>query len=62
MARHGLHGGTRGLEIYVMSEIPSNVIVADEFARRYDGFSIGSNDQLTLGVDRDSAALKHLFD
>jgi pyruvate,water dikinase len=64
MARHGLHRGTRGLEIYVMCEIPSNVILADEFARRFDGFSIGSNDltQLTLGVDRDSAALKHLFD
>jgi pyruvate,water dikinase len=64
MARHGLRRGTRGLEIYVMCEIPSNVILADEFARRFDGFSIGSNDltQLTLGVDRDSAALKHLFD
>ena len=64
MARHGLRRGTHGLEIYVMCEIPSNVILADEFARRFDGFSIGSNDltQLTLGVDRDSAALKHLFD
>ncbi len=64
MARHGLRRGVRGLEIYVMCEIPSNVILADEFAGRFDGFSIGSNDltQLTLGVDRDSTALRHLFD
>ncbi len=64
MARHGLRRGVRGLEVYVMCEIPSNVILARDFARRFDGFSIGSNDltQLTLGVDRDSAALKHLFD
>ena len=58
MAEHGLRRGERGLEIYVMCEIPSNVLQAREFARIFDGFSIGSNDltQLVLGVDRDSAA------
>ncbi|HSF44010.1 MAG TPA: putative PEP-binding protein, partial [Thermoanaerobaculia bacterium] len=51
-------------EVYVMCEIPSNVLLAAEFAARFDGFSIGSNDltQLTLGVDRDSSDLAHLFD
>ncbi len=64
MSREGLVRGHRGLEIYVMVEIPSNIILAEQFAERFDGFSIGSNDltQLTLGVDRDSAALKELFD
>ena len=64
LAVNGLKRGTNGLEVYVMCEIPSNVILADEFAARFDGFSIGSNDltQLTLGVDRDSARLKSLFD
>nr|WP_207100188.1 phosphoenolpyruvate synthase [Paracoccus shandongensis] len=64
MAEAGLVRGQDGLEVYVMCEIPSNVILADEFARRFDGFSIGSNDltQLTLGVDRDSAELAALFD
>ena len=64
MAENGLARGENGLEIYVMCEIPSNVILADAFARRFDGFSIGSNDltQLTLGVDRDSAELAELFD
>jgi pyruvate,water dikinase len=64
MARNGLERGAQGLEVYVMCEIPSNVILAREFARRFDGFSIGSNDltQLTLGVDRDSAELAGLFD
>jgi len=64
MAKNGLRRGVRGLEVYVMCEIPSNVILAEQFAERFDGFSIGSNDltQLTLGVDRDSTALKHLFD
>ncbi|MDQ7976832.1 phosphoenolpyruvate synthase [Paraburkholderia sp. SARCC-3016] len=64
MAEHDLKRGEAGLQIYVMCEIPSNVILADEFARRFDGFSIGSNDltQLTLGVDRDSAELAALFD
>ncbi len=53
-----------GLEIYVMCEVPSNVILAEEFAKIFDGFSIGSNDltQLTLGLDRDSALIAHLFD
>jgi len=64
MAANGLTRGENGLQIYVMCEIPSNVILAKEFAARFDGFSIGSNDltQLTLGVDRDSAELAELFD
>ena len=64
MARNGLRRGDDGLEVYVMCEIPSNVILADEFAQLFDGFSIGSNDltQLTLGIDRDSATLAPLFD
>jgi pyruvate,water dikinase len=64
MAANGLKRGEDGLEIYVMCEIPSNVIRAREFATKFDGFSIGSNDltQLTLGVDRDSEALSALFD
>ena len=64
MARHGLRRGESGLEIYVMSEIPNNVIQADAFAAVFDGFSIGSNDltQLTLGVDRDSDIVAFDFD
>jgi pyruvate, water dikinase len=64
MARNGLERGRAGLEVYVMCEIPSNVILAERFAERFDGFSIGSNDltQLTLGVDRDSGELAALFD
>lgn len=64
MARHGLRRGENGLEIYVMCEIPSNVVLADQFCQIFDGFSIGSNDltQLTLGVDRDSEIIAHLFD
>jgi pyruvate,water dikinase len=64
MAENGLRRGENGLEVYVMCEIPSNVILAKAFAERFDGFSIGSNDltQLTLGVDRDSAELAELFD
>jgi pyruvate,water dikinase len=64
MAENGLKRGENGLQVYVMCEIPSNVILAEAFARRFDGFSIGSNDltQLTLGVDRDSAELAQLFD
>ena len=64
MAEHGLGRGEEGLRVYVMAEIPSNVLQADEFAERFDGFSIGSNDltQLVLGVDRDAATLADLFD
>lgn len=64
MAEHGLRRGERGLEVYVMCELPSNVILAGEFARRFDGFSIGSNDltQLVLGVDRDSPLVAEVFD
>jgi pyruvate,water dikinase len=64
MAENGLERGRHGLEVYVMCEIPSNVVLAREFAERFDGFSIGSNDltQLVLGVDRDSGRLGHLFD
>jgi pyruvate,water dikinase len=64
MARHGLRRGERGLEVYVMCEIPSNVLLAAEFAQVFDGFSIGSNDltQLVLGVDRDSELVAPLFD
>jgi pyruvate,water dikinase len=63
MADNGLRRGENGLQVYVMCEIPSNVILAEEFAKRFDGFSIGSNDltQLTLGVDRDSGDLADLF-
>jgi pyruvate,water dikinase len=64
MARHGLVRGQNGLQVYVMCELPSNVIGAEAFAERFDGFSIGSNDltQLTLGLDRDSALVADLFD
>ena len=64
MATHGLQRGDNGLEVYVMCEIPSNVILADAFADIFDGFSIGSNDltQLILGVDRDSEIVAHIFD
>ena len=64
MSRHGLNRGENGLEVYVMCEIPSNVILAEEFAEVFDGFSIGSNDltQLVLGVDRDSEIVAHVFD
>ncbi len=64
MARHGLRRGENGLEIYVMCEIPNNVLQIDAFARLFDGFSIGSNDltQLVLGVDRDSEIVAFDFD
>jgi len=64
MAKHGLKRGVDGLEVYVMCEIPSNVILADEFSKIFDGFSIGSNDltQLALGVDRDSELVSHVYD
>ncbi len=64
MAKNGLARGKDNLEIYVMCEIPSNVILFEEFAQIFDGFSIGSNDltQLTLGVDRDSSLVSHIYD
>ncbi len=64
MAEHGLERGKNGLQVYVMCELPSNVMLAEEFSQVFDGFSIGSNDltQLTLGLDRDSALVAHLFD
>ncbi|MES2700535.1 MAG: phosphoenolpyruvate synthase [Pseudomonadota bacterium] len=64
MAKNGLVRGENGLQVYIMCEIPANVIVAEQFAQRFDGFSIGSNDltQLLLGVDRDSELLASLFD
>ncbi|MEX2551840.1 MAG: phosphoenolpyruvate synthase [Actinomycetota bacterium] len=64
MAAEGLRRGEGGLKVFVMAEVPSNILLAGDFATRFDGFSIGSNDltQLTLGVDRDSEALAHLFD
>ena len=64
MADHGLRRADNGLQVYVMAEIPANIVLAEEFAERFDGFSIGSNDltQLVLGVDRDSGRLASLFD
>ena len=64
MEKYGLKQGVSGLQVYVMCEIPSNVILASEFSKIFDGFSIGSNDltQLTLGVDRDSAKVSHVYD
>jgi pyruvate,water dikinase len=63
MKKYGLEQGVNDLEIYVMAEIPANVILAEKFAKIFDGFSIGSNDltQLTLGIDRDSALVSDLF-
>jgi pyruvate,water dikinase len=63
MRSNGLVQGENGLEIYVMIELPSNVLLADQFAQLFDGFSIGSNDltQLTLGIDRDSALVNPIF-
>lgn len=64
MKEFGLERGVNKLELYLMAEIPSNIILADEFAQHIDGFSIGSNDltQLTLGLDRDSSLVAHLYD
>ncbi len=64
METYGLKRGENGLQVFVMAEIPSNVLLAEEFAEIFDGFSIGSNDltQLTLGIDRDSALIADLFD
>ena len=63
MEEFGLKQGEHGLEVYMMAEIPSNVILADQFAEVFDGFSIGSNDltQLMLGLDRDSELVSHLY-
>ncbi len=64
MNENGLRRGDRGLEIYLMAELPSNILLAEHFAPMIDGFSIGSNDltQLTLGLDRDSNLVAHLYD
>lgn len=64
MAKHGLKQGQNGLEVYVMCEVPSNVILAEEFSSLFDGFSIGSNDltQMTLAVDRDNELVADIFD
>lgn len=64
MKEYGLKRGEHGLEVYLMAEVPSNIILADEFAKHIDGFSIGSNDltQLVLGLDRDSSLVAHLYD
>ncbi|MBL7952399.1 MAG: phosphoenolpyruvate synthase [Flavobacteriales bacterium] len=64
MEEYGLVRGKEGLELYLMAEVPSNIILAEEFSQYIDGFSIGSNDltQLTLGLDRDSALVSHIYD
>jgi pyruvate,water dikinase len=64
MKEFGLERGKNGLKVYVMCEIPSNVLLAEDYSKIFDGFSIGSNDltQLTLGVDRDSALVSHIYD
>jgi pyruvate,water dikinase len=64
MAANGLRQGEEGLEVYAMCELPANVVLADEFLKVFDGYSIGSNDltQLVLGIDRDSGTIAHLFD
>jgi pyruvate,water dikinase len=64
MAEYGLKRGENGLEVYLMAELPSNIMMAEEFAQYIDGFSIGSNDltQLTLGLDRDSSLVAHVYD
>ncbi|HRE52680.1 MAG TPA: phosphoenolpyruvate synthase [Flavitalea sp.] len=64
MKTFGLERGKKGLQLYLMAEVPSNIILADDFAKHIDGFSIGSNDltQLTLGLDRDSSLVAHLYD
>jgi pyruvate,water dikinase len=64
LAKNGLVRGENGLKVVMMCEVPSNALLAEEFLEMFDGFSIGSNDltQLTLGLDRDSAVVSHLFD
>ncbi|MEC7863516.1 MAG: phosphoenolpyruvate synthase [Bacteroidota bacterium] len=64
MKKHGLERGKDGLQVYLMAELPSNILMAEEFSQHIDGFSIGSNDltQLTLGLDRDSSLVAHIYD
>ena len=64
LEEYGLKRGDNGLRLIMMCELPSNALLADEFLEHFDGFSIGSNDmtQLTLGLDRDSGVIAHLFD
>jgi pyruvate,water dikinase len=64
LAENGLKRGENGLKVIMMCELPSNALLADQFLDHFDGFSIGSNDltQLTLGLDRDSGLIAHLFD
>lgn len=64
MSDYGLNRGENGLKVFIMCEVPSNVILANEFCELVDGFSIGSNDltQLTLGLDRDSELVSHIYD
>jgi len=64
LAKNGLKRGENGLRVIMMCELPTNALIADEFLKFFDGFSIGSNDltQLTLGLDRDSGIISHLFD
>ena len=64
MKEYGLVRGKHGLQVYLMAELPSNILMAEEFAQHVDGFSIGSNDltQLTLGLDRDSSLVAHIYD
>ena len=64
MKKYGLERGKYGLKIFLMAELPSNILMAEEFAELIDGFSIGSNDltQLTLGLDRDSSLIAHIYD
>src|SRR5690606_25863376 len=64
LAENGLKRGENGLKVIMMCELPSNAVLADKFLEHFDGFSIGSNDltQLTLGLDRDSGLIAHLFD
>jgi pyruvate,water dikinase len=64
MKKYGLERGKYGLQVYLMAELPSNILMAEEFSEHIDGFSIGSNDltQLTLGLDRDSSLVAHIYD
>merc|ERR1712080_340853 len=64
MKKYGLERGEKGLKVYLMAELPSNILMAEEFAQHIDGFSIGSNDltQRALGLDRDSSLVAHIYD